>query len=102
MNPGDLIRIHLFDARIPGGHALEARETDLLHRPERLHDRFGRQRLHEHQHHRLQRDAVQLPARVQHCRGAPNVIPWGFGPYMINSEFEVGHFEACTRRCRTR
>jgi hypothetical protein len=29
LNPGDLISIHLFDARIPGGHALEAGETDL-------------------------------------------------------------------------
>ncbi len=28
---------------------------------------------------------------------AQNVIPWGFGPYMINSEFEIGHFEPCTR-----
>jgi hypothetical protein len=27
---------------------------------------------------------------------AQNVIPWGFGPYMINSQFEIGHFEPCT------
>ena len=25
-----------------------------------------------------------------------NIIPWGIGPYMINDEFEVGHFEPCT------
>ena len=29
MNPGDAIRLSLFNAKIPGGHALEARETDL-------------------------------------------------------------------------
>ena len=28
MNPGDVIRLSLFNAKIPGGHALEARETD--------------------------------------------------------------------------
>jgi hypothetical protein len=27
---------------------------------------------------------------------AQNVIPWGFGPYIINSQFEIGHFEPCT------
>src|ERR1700721_1440086 len=27
---------------------------------------------------------------------AQNLIPWGFGPYMINSQFEIGHFEPCT------
>ena len=26
---------------------------------------------------------------------AQNLIPWGFGPYMINSQFEIGHFEPC-------
>ena len=28
MNPGDKITVHMCDAKIPGGHALEARETD--------------------------------------------------------------------------
>ena len=28
MNPGDNVSIHMFDAKIPGGHALEVRETD--------------------------------------------------------------------------
>ena len=25
-----------------------------------------------------------------------NIIPWGIGPYMINNQFEIGHFEPCT------
>ncbi len=28
---------------------------------------------------------------------AQNIIPWGFGPYMINDEYEIGHFEPCTK-----
>ncbi len=28
MNPGDKITVHMWDAKIPGGHALEVRETD--------------------------------------------------------------------------
>ena len=27
---------------------------------------------------------------------AQNIIPWGIGPYMINDQFELGHFEPCT------
>jgi hypothetical protein len=27
---------------------------------------------------------------------ARNIIPWGIGPYMINDQYEVGHFEPCT------
>ena len=23
-------------------------------------------------------------------------MPWGFGPYNINTQFEIGHFEPCT------
>jgi hypothetical protein len=26
-----------------------------------------------------------------------NDVPWGPGPYNINTEFEIGHFEPCTR-----
>ena len=28
---------------------------------------------------------------------AGNIIPWGFGAYNINSEFEIGHFEPCKK-----
>jgi hypothetical protein len=27
---------------------------------------------------------------------AKNIVPWGFGPYNINTQFEIGHFEPCT------
>ena len=27
---------------------------------------------------------------------ASNILPWGAGPYNVNTQFEIGHFEACT------
>jgi hypothetical protein len=96
MSPGDKITVQMFDAVVPGGHALEAKETDLT---------TGQSGF--------------MIASAKHgfmntnpftCAGTPfnfepeystarpqNIIPWGIGPYMINSEFEIGHFEACTQ-----
>jgi hypothetical protein len=96
MSPGDRIEVRLFDARVPGGHALEAKEID---------------------HTTGQSGFVIASAangfmntNPKTCNGtpfnfqpeyssaaAPNVLPWGFGPYMINSQFEIGHFEPCTK-----
>jgi hypothetical protein len=95
MNPGDTIVVHMFDAKIRGGHALEAQETDLT---------TGKSGF-------MIASAANgfMNTNVNTCDGTPfnfqpeyssaaaqNLIPWGFGPYMINSEFEVGHFEPCT------
>jgi hypothetical protein len=95
MNPGDKITVHMFDAKVPGGRALEARETD----------------------HTTGRSGFMIASAANgfmntspfDCSGtrfnfqpeystarARNIIPWGIGPYMLNSEFEIGHFEACT------
>jgi hypothetical protein len=95
MNPGDVITVRLFDARVRGGRALEAEISD---------------------HTTGQRGFMIASAangfmntNPTTCDGTPfnfqpeyssaaaqNVIPWGFGPYMINDEYEVGHFEPCT------
>ena len=95
MNPGDAITVQMFDARIPGGHALEARETDLT---------TGRSGF-------MIASAANgfMNTSPADCSGTPfnfqpeyssarsqNIIPWGIGPYMINDQFEVGHFEPCT------
>jgi hypothetical protein len=95
MNPGDAITIHMFNAKIPGGHALEARETDLT---------TGRSGY-------MIASAANgfMNTNPADCSGTPfsfqpeyssaraqNIIPWGIGPYMINDQFEVGHFEPCT------
>ena len=95
MNPGDAITVRLFDARVRGGRALEARETDLT----------------TGQSGYMIASAANgfMNTNPADCSGTPfnfqpeyssaaaqNVIPWGIGPYMINDEFEVGHFEPCT------
>ena len=95
MNPGDKITVRLFDAKIPGGHALEAQEID----------------------HTTGQSGFMIASAATGfkntnpvtCTGHPfnfrpeystakaaNIIPWGIGPYMINNEFEIGHFEPCT------
>ena len=33
----------------------------------------------------------------EYSSAAPsNILPWGIGPYNINNQFEIGHFEPCT------
>ena len=64
MNPGDRLVIHMFDAKVAGRARVRGARARPHDRPERRDDRLGRERLHEHEHRRLQRHAVQLPARV--------------------------------------
>jgi hypothetical protein len=95
MNQGDDISVRMFDAAVPGGHALEAEETDYT----------------THQSGFMIASAANgfMNTNPTTCDGTPfnfqpeyssaaaqNVIPWGFGPYMINTQFEIGHFEPCT------
>ena len=96
MHPGDRIAIHMFDARVQGGHAFEVRETDLT---------TGQSGF-------MIASAANgfMNTSPVDCSGTPfnfqpeyssakpqNVVPWGPGPYNINTEFEIGHFEPCTR-----
>jgi hypothetical protein len=95
MNPGDTITIHMWDATIPGGHALEVRETD----------------------HTTGQSGVMIASARNGfmntnpftCNGSPfnfqpeystarpqNFLRWSVGPYMINTQYEIGHWEACT------
>jgi hypothetical protein len=95
MNPGDRIVIHMFDARVRGGHALETTEKDLTN------GRSGK----------MIASAANgfKNTSIADCSGTPfnfqpsystakaaNIVPWGFGPYNINTQFEIGHFEPCT------
>jgi hypothetical protein len=95
MNPGDRITVRMFNAKIPGGHALEVLETDLT---------TGRSGY-------MIASAANgfMNTNPFDCTGTPfnfqpeyssaraqNIVPWGIGPYMINSQFEIGHFEPCT------
>ncbi len=95
MNPGDKITVRMFNAKIPGGHALEVQETDWS---------TGRSGY-------MIASAANgfMNTNPATCAGTPfnfqpeyssaraqNILPWGFGPYMINTQFEIGHFEPCT------
>jgi hypothetical protein len=95
MNPGDRITVRMFNAKIPGGHALEVRETDWS----------------TGQSGYMIASAANgfMNTNPKTCAGMPfnfqpeystaragNILPWSAGPYMINTQFEIGHFEPCT------
>ena len=95
MNPGDDIVVSMFDAKVPGGHALEAKEIDLT--------------THTAGYMIASAKNGFMNTDPTTCDGTPfnfqpeystaaagNYLPWGFGPYMINDEYEIGHFEACS------
>jgi hypothetical protein len=96
MNPGDRVNVHIFNATINGGHALETQETDLT---------TGQSGF-------MIASAANgfMNTNIADCSGTPynfqpeyntdsaaNILPWGAGPYAINSQFEIGHFEPCTK-----
>lgn len=97
MNPGDTIVVHMFDVRLPGGGlALEASERDLT---------TGKSGF-------MIASAANgfMNTNPSDCSGSPynfaaeyssaaanNLLPWGAGPYMLDNQFEVGHFEPCTK-----
>ena len=96
MNPGDTIVVHMFDVPLRGGgHALEASERDLT---------TGQSGF-------MIASAANgfMTSDPTSCDGTPfnfepeywsaaadNIIPWGDGPYMLDTQFETGHFEPCT------
>jgi hypothetical protein len=96
MNPGDRISTHMFDAPAPGGgHAFEVVINDLT----------------THQTGFMQASATNgfMTTSASNCAGNPfnfepeyntaakgNIIPWAALTTNISTEFETGHFEACT------
>jgi len=94
MNPGDDIAVQMFNARIPGGHALEARETDFTTHQSGFMIASAKNGF-------MNTDPVTCngtPFNFQpeyNTAAAGNFLPWGFGPYMINDQYEIGHFEPC-------
>jgi hypothetical protein len=98
MNPGDQIRLHIFNPAVPGehgAHALEAKVTDLT---------TGESGF-------IQASAANgfMNTNILDCSGTPynfqpeystakkkNLSPWGAGTEVISSSFETGHFTPCT------
>ena len=95
MNPGDKISVRMFDAKIPGGHALEARETDLTTGKSGFMIASAANGFMNTSPFSCKGRPFNFQPEYSTAR-AQNIIPWGIGPYMINSEFEIGHFEPCT------
>ncbi len=97
MDPGDVISIHLFNAALPGGgHALEASERDLTTGQSGYMIASAANGFMT----TSAADCSGTPFNFQpeySTASAPNIVPWGVGPYEINTEFEIGHFEPCNQ-----
>ncbi len=95
MRPGDVISVHMFDAKIGGGHALEARETDLTTGQSGYMIASAANGFMNTNPFDCSGTPFNFQPEYSSAR-AQNIIPWGIGPYMINNEYEIGHFEPCT------
>jgi hypothetical protein len=96
MNPGDTIRVHIFDAPLTGGgHALEVHIDDLT----------------THESGFMQASAANgyMATNIGNCKGIPfnyepeystaargNIIPWAALQTNISTQFEIGHWTPCT------
>jgi hypothetical protein len=95
MNPGDKIKIHMWDAKIPGGRALEVRESDLTTGHSGFIIASGQNGFFHTNPFTC--TGARFNFQPEYSTARPqNLLPWGTGPYMINSEYEIGHWEACT------
>jgi hypothetical protein len=97
MNPGDLLRIHIWNADLRGGgHALETRIDDLT----------------THRSGFMQASARNgfMSTSIKDCSGVPfnyqpeydtakpqNIIPWAALETNISTQYEIGHFEPCSK-----
>jgi len=95
MNPGDRITVQMFNAKVPGGHALEARETDWSTGQSGFMIASAANGFMNTNPFTCNGRKFNFQPEYNTAR-AKNIIPWGFGPYMINDQFEIGHFEPCT------
>jgi hypothetical protein len=98
LNPGDKIKIHMWDAAVPGGGGAKAFEVSV-------------DDLTTNQTGYMQASAANGFANtsIVDCSGTPfnfqpeyntaaqaNIIPWAALQTNISTQFETGHFEACT------
>jgi hypothetical protein len=95
MNPGDTITVQMSDAKIPGGHALKVVETDHTTGKSGFMVASGANGFMNTDPFSCAGQKFNFEPEYNTARSA-NIIPWGIGPYMINDEYEIGHFEPCT------
>jgi hypothetical protein len=98
MNPGDELRVHIFDAAVPGGggaHALEVHIDDMTTGESGFMQASAQ-------------NGYQATA-IADCSGEPfnyepeyttakkqNVVPWAALQTDISTQFEIGHWTPCT------
>jgi hypothetical protein len=95
MNPGDKIQVHFFDAAIKNGHALETRIKDLTSGQSGFMIASAANGFKNTDPFTCKGNPFNFEPAYSSARAA-NIIPWGIGPYLINDQFEIGHFEPCT------
>ncbi len=98
MNPGDRVRTHLVDAPIPNGggqRAFEATVTDLT----TGQTGFIQASAVNGFMHTSMVDCSGVPFNFEpeySTAAAPNIVGWTALRTNISTQFEIGHFEACT------
>jgi hypothetical protein len=96
MNPGDTIVVHMFNARLRGGgHALAATEYDATTHTSGFMIASAANGFMNTDPGTCQGQPFNFQPEYSSA-AAENILPWGAGPYMLDTEFEIGHFEPCT------
>jgi hypothetical protein len=96
MNPGDTIKVHIFDSALSGGgHALEVHIDDLTTAESGF----------------MQASAANgfMATNIGNCKGIPfnyepeystakkgNIVPWAALQTNISTQFEIGHWTPCS------
>ncbi len=97
MNPGDHLRIHIWDAHLPGGgRALENEIVDLTtgqrgYMIASAKNGFMNTSIADCSGHPFNFQPEYSTAKPQ------NIIPWAALETNISTEFEIGHFTPCTK-----
>lgn len=98
MNPGDTLKMHMWDAPVPGGHGAKAFEVSI-------------DDVTTGQSGFMQASAANgfMNTSIVDCSGTPdnfqpeyssaarqNIVPWAALQTDISTEFETGHYEGCS------
>jgi hypothetical protein len=95
MNPGDKLSVHIFDVSVRGGKALETRVTDLTTGQSGYTIASAANGFMNTNPFTCAGTPFNFQPEYSSAKPA-NILPWGPGAYDVNTEYEIGHFEACT------
>ncbi|HWF72423.1 MAG TPA: hypothetical protein VG186_03710, partial [Solirubrobacteraceae bacterium] len=98
MNPGDRIVVHMFDAPVPGQPGVKAFKVVIDDLTTRQSGFMQASAANGFQNTSVA-DCSGTPYNFQpeyNTAAAQNITPWGALQTNISTQFETGHFEACT------